>query len=101
MARPVVWTEPAVDDLEAAIEFIEKDSPSYAKTLAQLVVDAADSLLLFPNRGHRLRDPQLARFRELLVGAYRLIYLVEENRVLIVAVIHGHRRLRPALRGRK
>lgn len=100
MARPVVWSDPAVDDLEAAVAFIAKDSESYARSLAQLSVDAAESLAQFPNRGHRLRDPKLSQFRELLIGSYRLIYLVEPQRVLVVAVLHGHRSLRPALKGR-
>lgn len=100
MARPIVWSDPAVDDLEAAVTFIAKDSDAYARSLAQLAVDAAESLRKFPNRGHRLPDPKLARFRELIIGSYRLVYLVEKKRVLIVAVLHGHRALRRALRDR-
>jgi len=100
VARPIVWSDPAVDDLEAAVSFIAKDSDAYARSLAQLAVDAAESLRRFPNRGHRLPDPRLARFRELIIGSYRLVYLVEKKRVLIVAVLHGHRALRRALKGR-
>jgi len=100
VARPIVWSDPAVDDLEAAVEFIAKDSDAYARSLAQLAVDAAESLRTFPNRGHRLPDPKLARYRELIIGSYRLVYLVQKNRVLIVAVLHGHRALRRALKGR-
>ena len=100
MARPIVWSDPAVDDLEAAVTFIAKDSDAYARSLAQLAVDAAESLRKFPNRGHRLPDPKLARFRELIIGSYRLVYLVEKKRVLIVAVLHGHRALRRALKDR-
>jgi addiction module RelE/StbE family toxin len=100
VARKIVWADPAVEDLEAAVEFVAKDSPSYAANLAQLAVGAAESLSLFPNRGHRLADPKLRRFRELILGTYRLVYLVEAKRVLIVAILHGHRALRPALKGR-
>jgi addiction module RelE/StbE family toxin len=100
VARPIVWSDPAVDDLEAAVTFIAKDSDAYARSLAQLAVDAAESLRKFPNRGHRLPDPKLARFRELIIGSYRLVYLVEKKRVLIVAVLHGHRALRRALKDR-
>jgi addiction module RelE/StbE family toxin len=100
VARPIVWSDPAVEDLEAAVTFIAKDSDSYARSLAQLAVDAAESLRRFPNRGHRLPDPKLARFRELIIGSYRLVYLVEKKRVLIVAVLHGHRALRRALKDR-
>ncbi len=77
MARPIVWSGPAADDLEAAVEFVAKDSEAYARTLVQLVVDAAESLPAFPNRGHRLHDPKLSRYRELIVGSYRFIYLVQ------------------------
>jgi toxin ParE1/3/4 len=100
VARPIIWSDPAVDDLEAAVTFIAKDSDAYARSLAQLAVDAAESLRKFPNRGHRLPDPKLARFRELIIGSYRLVYLVERKRVLIVAVLHGHRALRRALKDR-
>jgi addiction module RelE/StbE family toxin len=101
VARKIVWTDPAVEDLEAAVEFIAKDSEAYAANLAQLAVDAAESLARFPNRGHRVPDPALSRFRELIVGSYRLIYLVETKRVLIVALLHGHRALRRAVKGRR
>jgi toxin ParE1/3/4 len=100
VARPVVWSNPAVDDLEAAVAFIAKDSEAYARSLAQLAIDAAESLQSFANRGHRLPDPKLSRFRELILGSYRLVYLVERKRVLIVAVLHGHRALRRALNNR-
>jgi len=100
VARPIIWSDPAVDDLEAAVTFIAKDSDAYARSLAQLAVDAAESLRRFPNRGHRLPDPKLARFRELIIGSYRLVYLVERKRVLIVAILHGHRALRRALKDR-
>ena len=100
MARKIVWSDPAVEDLETVVEFIAKDSEAYAANLAQLAVDAAESLARFPNRGHRLPDPTLSRFRELIIGSYRLIYLVEPRRVVIVAVLHGHRALRRALKSR-
>jgi addiction module RelE/StbE family toxin len=100
VARKVVWSKPAADDLEEVVEFIARDSPSYAANLAQLAMDAAESLTRFPNRGHRIRDPHLARFRELIIGSYRLVYHVQAKRVLIVAILHGHRALRAALKGR-
>jgi toxin ParE1/3/4 len=80
---------------------VAKDSEAYACSLAQLAIDAAESLETFPNRGHRLPDPRLSRYRELLIGSYRLVYLVEKERVLIVAFLHGHRALWRALRGRR
>ena len=34
------------------------------------------------------------------IGSYRLVYLVEKERGLIVAVLHGHRALSRALKDR-
>jgi addiction module RelE/StbE family toxin len=100
VARPIIWSDPAIDDLEEAVTFVAKDSEAYARSVAQLAVDAAESLRTFPNRGHRLPDPTLSRFRELIIGSYRLVYLVEKERGLIVAVLHGHRALSRALKDR-
>jgi plasmid stabilization system protein ParE len=100
VARKIVWSDLAVEDLEAAVSFVARDSPGYARSLAQLAIDAAESLASFPDRGHRLPDRTLSRYRELLVGAYRLVYLVEKERVLVVALLHGHRALRRAMRPR-
>lgn len=101
MARKVVWTDPAIEDLESTIEFIARDSEAYAATLARTFCDAGDSLGELSERGHRLRDPQLSAFRELLVGSYRLVYRVEPQRVLIVGVLHGSRQIRKVLRNRR
>ena len=50
--------------------------------------------------GIGFEPPKLSHFRELLVGSYRLVYLVQRQRVLIVGVLHGHRSPERALKGR-
>jgi len=39
--------------------------------LAQLAADAAESLQSYPDRGYRLADPHLSRYRELILGVDR------------------------------
>jgi plasmid stabilization system protein ParE len=70
VARKVIWTDPAVEDLEVAVEFVARDSNAYAAALAQKACDAGDSLADFAERGRRLRDPELSDFREIFVGSY-------------------------------
>jgi mRNA-degrading endonuclease RelE of RelBE toxin-antitoxin system len=41
-------------------------------------------------------DPKI---REVLVGGYRVIYRLEQKRLLVLTVIEGHRRLRGAPSG--
>jgi toxin ParE1/3/4 len=67
MAREVVWTDPAWDDLAAAAEYIARDSEAYAAAFVQEMKDAATSLSEMAERGQivpEFRDPSI---RELLV----------------------------------
>lgn len=56
MAREVVWTEPAAEDLEAAAAYIARDSSTYAAAFVREVMEAADSLSLFADRGRKFRN---------------------------------------------
>ena len=91
MARKVVWTEPAADDVVDTVEYIGRDSPGFAATLAQRVCDAGDSLAEFSERGRPFPDPAYPNHRELLIGPYRLVYEVEPKRVIIHGILHGSR----------
>ena len=51
MAREVIWPDPAWDDLEAAAEYIARDSDLYAAALVQEVHEAAGPLCDFAERG--------------------------------------------------
>jgi len=51
VAREVVWTEPAWEDLEAAAEDIARDSEYYAAAFVREVREAAESLSEFAERG--------------------------------------------------
>lgn len=80
------------------LEYIAKDFPSYAATLAARARVAADSLTDLPDRGHRVREYQDPNIRELIVGrSYRLIYKVTETSVTITSVVHVARDLESLL----
>jgi plasmid stabilization system protein ParE len=57
VARRVVWTEPAADDLVETVEYIARDSPAFAATLAQRICGAGDSLAELSERGRPYPDP--------------------------------------------
>jgi toxin ParE1/3/4 len=91
---------PAADDLVETVEYIGRDSPAFAATLAQRICDAGDSLAELSERGRPFPDPAYAGFRELIVGPYRLVYEVETERVVIHGVFHGSRDVPRLLRTR-
>ena len=93
MAYVIEWTESAVASLIDAIEYIARDSPSYAAAFAVRAERAAASLDMFPERGRHVAEFSDAAVRELSVGSHRLIYRVGVNRVLLLAFVHKSRDL--------
>ena len=92
MAREVVWTDPAWEDLAAAAEYIARDSEAYAAAFVQEIKDAATSLSEMAERGQIVPEFGDPSIRELLVRPYRLVYSLNARQVTILAIIHGARR---------
>jgi plasmid stabilization system protein ParE len=93
MAGEVAWSPEAVEDLESIASYIERDSPFYARAVVSRIVELADQLRQFPNAGRvvpELNDPLV---RERFVYSYRVIYRLQAERILVVAVVHGRRLL--------
>lgn len=89
--RQVVWAESATNALDEVIEYIAQDSQSEAIDVLEEALRAGASLATFSERGRivpELNDPAV---RELFVYNYRLLYDVGDDRVLVVAFLHGAR----------
>ena len=89
MARVLVWSPEAVEDIDAIAAYIERDSPWYARAVASKIVETAESIPEYPELGRMVPEIDDSAIRERLVHRYRVIYRVDEARVLIAAVIHG------------
>lgn len=94
MARTVIWTEAAAEDLDEAAEFIARDSMSYARALVREARVAALSLRNLSDRGRTVPESEDADTRELFIKGYRLIYQINGDKVFILAFIHGARDLK-------
>jgi plasmid stabilization system protein ParE len=95
MARELSWSPEAIEDVEGIASYIERDSPWYAKVVSAKIVAVAETISEFPDSGRKVPEIDDANIRERFVYSYRLIYRVEEHRVLLAAVIHGSRLLDP------
>ena len=92
MACNVAWSPEAVEDIDEIAAYIAKDSPHYAKAVVNRLMAASRRLDDQPLRGRVV--PELgSRYRERFIHSYRMIYRVDGDEVLIVAVIHGKRLL--------
>jgi plasmid stabilization system protein ParE len=93
VARSLRWAAAALDDLDEIAEFIERDSPFYAASFVQELRTAARTLRTVGGRGRVVPEADDASVREIFVKSYRLIYLVRNDEVTILAIIHGARDL--------
>ena len=48
-------------------------------------------LAQFPRAGHKVPEFDDENVREMIVYSYRIIYRLQENEIVIAAVIHGKR----------
>lgn len=87
------WTEPAVADLEAIRDYIARDSGFYAAQFVERILQVIDTLVDFPLRGRKVPEAGRTDVRETILGAYRIMYRVEPETILILAIMHGARDL--------
>jgi toxin ParE1/3/4 len=97
MARLLGWSPEAIEDLEAIAAYIERDSPWYARAVVSRIVETAETITAFPELGRVVPEIGSYAIRERFVHSYRVIYRIEDERVLIAAIIHGSRLLQPSL----
>ncbi|MCC5872860.1 MAG: type II toxin-antitoxin system RelE/ParE family toxin [Gammaproteobacteria bacterium] len=95
--RIVVWSAAAAADLEAIIDFIlAEDSPEQALRVIEKLQLRAQGLTALSSRGRivpELRDAGIAIYRELLESPWRIVYRLDGDRVLVLAVLDGRRDL--------
>ncbi|HSS18808.1 MAG TPA: type II toxin-antitoxin system RelE/ParE family toxin [Pyrinomonadaceae bacterium] len=89
----IVWTEPAVEDLRELYAYIARDSDVYASGFVQQLILAAEGVAKYPNAGRVAPEKNDENVREVLYQHYRLIYRIGDNRLEVLAVIHGARDL--------
>ncbi len=93
MDQEVKWSPEATEDLESIAQYIARDSEYYAHAVVSEILAVSRKILEFPLAGRVVPEIGDERIRERFVFSYRFIYRLEEQRILVVAVIHGMRLL--------
>jgi plasmid stabilization system protein ParE len=93
----VVWTDPALEQLEEIAEYIALDKPGAASSLVREIFSTVERLELFPESGHEPPELSDSIYRELYVRPCRIFYRNEDDVVLIVHVMREERQLRRLL----
>lgn len=90
----IIWTEPALTDLNKIAEYIALDKISAAQRLVQHVFSSVERLEKFPESGRKPPELEHSKYRELIVGPCRIFYRIDQSKVYILYVMRGERQLR-------
>ena len=94
MSHSVVIAKEAKDNITAISSYIAQDSPSNALRWRQRIRERIRSLQNFPAR-HEIAyraETSDSKCGMRYFGVYRILYVVEVERVVVISVRHGARR---------
>ena len=92
----VIWTDAASTQLDLIHNYVAQTSPEYAQRIVDQLTNRSKQIADFPFSGRMVPEYELNLMRELIEGSYRIIYLIKDEQIEVLAVIHASReRLTP------
>jgi len=92
----VVWTEPALSDLDAIADYIALENPAAAAELVRRVLKHVGQLADHPLSGPELPELPGWRYRQIIEPPCRVIYRCEKQMVYVLHVVRAERLLQAA-----
>ncbi|TPE54160.1 type II toxin-antitoxin system RelE/ParE family toxin [Maribrevibacterium harenarium] len=90
----IIWTEPALSDLNDIAEYIALENVVAAKQLVQTVFTKVERLADFPESGRVPLELEHLNYREVIVNPCRVFYKYDDAKVRILFVMRSERDLR-------
>lgn len=90
----VIWTEPALADLDAIADYIALDNPEAARQWVQRVFQHVEQLVEFPKSGSKPQELKGWRYRQIVEPPCRVFYRQDDERVYILYVMRAERLFR-------
>ena len=82
----VIWSAPALAQLESIIDYIALDKPGAARAIASRVFDSTDRLEHFLRLGQPIHEFKHKNYRQVWMKPCWLYYRIEEDTVFILHV---------------
>ena len=89
MARVIIWSLRAAEDVQAIAAYITQDSEAYATSVIRKIIQKTRLLAEFPDIGRIVPEFGDESIREIFAYSYRIIYKVSPEEIVVTAVIHG------------
>jgi plasmid stabilization system protein ParE len=90
----LIWTEPALHDLDAIADYIALDKPDAARQFVQRIFQHVEQLVDHPDSGSHPPELPGSRYRQIVEPPCRVFYRYDGQRVYILYVMRGEMRLR-------
>ena len=91
----VIWAPSSLEDVEQIAAFIARDSADQAALFITRLLEATDRLASLPLSGRVIPEIGHPDCREIIYGAYRIMYRLDSGTVWITGVVHGARDWKP------
>ena len=97
----IIWTDPALSELEEIADYIALEHPQAAQDLVQRIISHVAQLADHPESGSKPQELRAWRYRQIVHPPCRIFYRIDHEQVVILYVMRSERRLHPSrLRGR-
>lgn len=90
----IVWSEPALADLDAIADYVALESPAAASALVARIFHHVGQLADHSDSGSRPRELGGSRYRQIVEPPCRIFYRHDDRTVFIVHVMRTERLLR-------
>lgn len=87
----IVWSLRAASDLHKIKAYIAFDKIKAADLFINKIKKSVDRLKSFPLSGRSVPELGSEGIREIIVDGYRVIYRVENKRIMILTVFESHK----------
>jgi len=90
--RSIRWSRLADLDLQSSYSYLAERNPNAARRFASDILEALDHILNHPEAGAPAMDllPR-GRYRHWVCGLHRIIYRIENDRVLVLRIWDSRR----------
>jgi len=92
----IVWSEPALSDLDAVADYIALEDPVAASGFVKRVFAHVEQLVDHPESGSRPPELGRSRYRQIVEPPCRVFYRFDGHKVFILHVMRAERVLRKA-----
>lgn len=83
----IIWTEPALQELDEIADYISLDNPEAANRLVQKAFNRIEQLAQYPKTGKAVEELKESVYREVVLPPCRIFYRVENEQIYIIHII--------------